>query len=444
MNEEYVFDLDKEMKTYDEAYFGKNKNLLEMQMCIEKLRIKYVDFYKRKMTDVYNDPIFKKFIKLIEDEFGFTSVTFVIDNSSPDLLANAFTIPLNGRFGSLHPVEDAIVNIYGIKYKKEMNYSIMILTSSCFFFNSNFLTSAECLAILLHEVGHNFTYVANGQLVPFMALALCVSWYQVVSKLPKSGGNDFLQLLLFSTTPGLKLVHYLSKYKKNVVVDLFLNLVDIISKLTRPILNSILNIAEPALMLMSIPDNIRKFNPIDFGVSTTILYNDEKFADRFVAMYGYGEELASGLFKLQENGVSRKDGSTYYISNLPIIGHLYTLTIIMLHFAIFPFIDPHPQYVARALSMSKMLEHDLNDPSIPDSLKKQIRKDLEKINKVIKEKSERKDTDSVGIGIVRMYNQLLMRIFPDGDFRNAIDNYIFKSNDRINDTFNKIKNNSMR
>ena len=127
MNEEYVFDLDKEMQTYDEAYFGKNKNLLEMQMCIEKLRIKYVDFYKRKMTDVYNDPIFKKFIKLIEDEFGFTSVTFVIDNSSPDLLANAFTIPLNGRFGSLHPVEDAIVNNYGIKYKKEMNYSIASL-----------------------------------------------------------------------------------------------------------------------------------------------------------------------------------------------------------------------------------------------------------------------------------------------------------------------------
>lgn len=30
MNEEYVFDLDKEMQTYDEAYFGKNKNLLEM------------------------------------------------------------------------------------------------------------------------------------------------------------------------------------------------------------------------------------------------------------------------------------------------------------------------------------------------------------------------------------------------------------------------------
>lgn len=444
MNEEYIFDLDQEMQLYDEAYFGKNKKLLEMQMCIEKLRIKYVDFYKRKMVDVYNDPIFKKFIKLIEDEFGFTSVVFVIDNSSPDLLANAFTIPLNGNFGSMHPVEDAIVNNYGIKYKKEMNYSIMILTSSYFFFNPNFLTSAECLAILLHEVGHNFTYVANGQLVPFNALRLCTSWYQVISKLPKSGGNEFLQLLLFTTTPGLKLTHYLSKYKKNVVIDLFLNLVDTISKLSRPVINAALNITEPALMLMSIPAYISKFNPIEFGFSTTVFYNDEKFADRFVAMYGYGEELASGLFKLQENGISRKDGSTYYISNTPIIGHLYTLTIIMLHFALFPFIDPHPQYVARALSMSKMLEHDLNDPSIPDNLKKQIRKDLEKINKVIKEKSERKDSDSVGIGIVRMYNQLLMRIFPDGDFRNALDKYIFKSNDRINDAFNKNKNNSIK
>ena len=111
----------------------------------------------------------------------------------------------------------------------------------------------------------------------------------------------------------------------------------------------------------------------------------------------------------------------------------------MLRFAVFPFIDPHPQDIARALSMVKMLEHDLNDPSIPDSFKKQIRKDLENIKKVIKNKSEYKDTDSAGIGVVRLYNNLLMRIFPDGDFRNVLDNYIFKSNDRINNAFNKIK-----
>ena len=36
-----------------------------MQLCIEKLRVKYNDFSKRKMTDVYNDPIFKKFLKLM-------------------------------------------------------------------------------------------------------------------------------------------------------------------------------------------------------------------------------------------------------------------------------------------------------------------------------------------------------------------------------------------
>lgn len=57
--DEYIFDLNREMQIYNEAYFGKNKNLLEMQLCIEKLRVKYNDFSKRKMTDVYNDPIFK-------------------------------------------------------------------------------------------------------------------------------------------------------------------------------------------------------------------------------------------------------------------------------------------------------------------------------------------------------------------------------------------------
>lgn len=36
MNEEYVFSLDKEMQTYDEAYFGKDKDLLEMENALHK------------------------------------------------------------------------------------------------------------------------------------------------------------------------------------------------------------------------------------------------------------------------------------------------------------------------------------------------------------------------------------------------------------------------
>jgi hypothetical protein len=443
-NNGFIFDLSKDMQVYNEAYFGKNKNLLEMQMCIENLRVKYADFSKRKMIDVYNDPLFKKFTKLIEDEFGFTSVAFVIDVSSPELFANAFTLPLNGSFGATHPVEDAIVNDYGIKYKKEMNYSIMIVISSYFFFNSQLITSAECLAFILHEIGHNFTYVANGHLVPFNALAKCYTWIQVMQNLRAThNASQILQLLLLTNKRGLKYLHQLSVYKKNTLLDLFLSLSDTIIHLGKPVVDRFFNIAEPFfIMFNQIPaaiSNIIFFNPIDFGLSTFVYY-DEKFADRFVAMYGYGEELSSVLFKTQEQQISRINGSTKYISSIPIIGHLYALTILMLRFAIFPFIDPHPQDIARALSMAKMLEHDLNDPYIPNSLKLQIRKDLEKINKVIKEKSERKDNDSAGIEVVRLYNQFLMRIFPDGDFRNVIDNYIFKSNDRINDVFNKIKN----
>ena len=130
------------MQIFAEAYFGKNKNVIEIERCIEKIRNKYADFFKRNIKDIYNDPIFKKMISLIEDEFGFTSVSFIINNAHPELMMNAFTIPMSGLFGALHPVEDAIVGSSGIKYKKEMNYSIIICIDSSLLFNPK-LTAGE-------------------------------------------------------------------------------------------------------------------------------------------------------------------------------------------------------------------------------------------------------------------------------------------------------------
>lgn len=441
---ELTFKLAKDYaQVYNEAYFGKNKNLLEMQMCIEKLRNKYPDYYKRKMSDVYHDHLFIKFRKLIEDEFGFSTVGIVIDNTAPEMLANLCTASVNGSFGVLNPAKDAIVNNYGIKYKKEMDYSIFIIISSHFLFNPQYLTSGEVIALVLHEIGHNFTYVLNKQLIPCRILTQCAAWITAMSNAARGGNiKSLIELLLFNTKPGLKITSQIATFdtKQNKSLTLLLDFVDTIINLTRPAVDAIFKIAEPCMMIENIPLMLSLINPVTFATITVGIYNDEKFADRFAAMYGYGEELASGLAKIQERGIDRKGAITHYISNCPIIGHLYALTMIMMKIAILPFVDPHPRTIARALSLTKMLEHDLNDPSIPDSLKIQIRKDLEKINKVIKEKSEYKNSDSIGIGAIRLYNQFLMRIFPDGDFRNVIDSYIFKSNDRINDIVNKIKN----
>lgn len=52
MNEEYVFDLDKEMQTYDEAYFGKDKDLLEMEKCIAQMKKDTPNPYFIKQADV--------------------------------------------------------------------------------------------------------------------------------------------------------------------------------------------------------------------------------------------------------------------------------------------------------------------------------------------------------------------------------------------------------
>lgn len=84
MNEEYVFDLDKEMQTYDEAYFGKDKDLLEMEKCIAQMKKDTPNPYFIKQADVYNSPAFKKFCSLIEHKFGFISVSIMIDTYSDE------------------------------------------------------------------------------------------------------------------------------------------------------------------------------------------------------------------------------------------------------------------------------------------------------------------------------------------------------------------------
>ena len=157
-------------------------------------------------------------------------------------------------------------------------------------------------------------------------------------------------------------------------------------------------------------------------------------------MHGYGEELSSGLLKMSKNIMMGDKLSTkYYLTKLPIVGHLYVLSLLSIRFLLSPN-DPHPQDIARAKSLATMLEKDLNNPAISDKLKKQISKDLVNINKVIDEYSEVKSDDSAGMQAYALFNKLLLSIFPDGDYRNILDKYIYKSNDRINNTiYNKIK-----
>lgn len=450
MNEEYTFDLDQEMQLYDEAYFGKDKDLLEMEKCIAQMQ-KDTNLYYVKLADVYNSPAFKKFCSLIEHKFGFTSVSIVIDPLNDEKNINASTAPINGRFGALYPVEDAIVNKYGIKYKKEMNYSILIFVSVYFLFGPKF-TPGEILAILLHEIGHNFTYVLNTHLVPLNIIDTVYRWIDIIKHNPNNL-RILVSMTIGTTKWGGQLINWLFKYRSFPIVDAFVNLGSILLGIRRLYLDIKNRIKEPLENIDYIKFMIRIFsgndhifppsffyNPYTIATSTLIGYNDESFADRFVAMHGYGEELASGLLKLdQDITMGDKFSTKYYLAKLPIVGHLYVLSLLSIRFLLSPN-DPHPQDIARAKSLVTMLEKDLNNPAISDKLKKQIRKDLVNINKVIKENSEIKSDDSAGMQAYTLFNKLLLTLFPDGDYRNILDKYIYKSNDRINNTiYNNIK-----
>lgn len=91
MNEEYTFDLSREMQVYDEAYFGKTKEFKQMEECIQNLKDEYQDSLLH-LGNIENNSNWQKLRKLLEDKFGFYSLSLILKRDS---LPNACTYPVS-------------------------------------------------------------------------------------------------------------------------------------------------------------------------------------------------------------------------------------------------------------------------------------------------------------------------------------------------------------
>jgi DNA-binding ferritin-like protein (Dps family) len=143
-------------------------------------------------------------------------------------------------------------------------------------------------------------------------------------------------------------------------------------------------------------------------------YADEKFADSFPRMYGYGEELVSALGKLENQPDSVAD---YAMSSNPIgRGLQAAYSVYLLPYAMISYaLDPHPMNIDRAQYLVKDLKDELNDPNnhLSPATKKQMMKDAEDIQKAYDEYMDNMMTlkginKNMGFNI---YQQVLTRIF---------------------------------
>jgi hypothetical protein len=108
----------------------------------------------------------------------------------------------------------------------------------------------------------------------------------------------------------------------------------------------------------------------------TRAYRNEKFADNFATMLGYGPDLAVGLTKLEKNPTL---AHKTIINNIPVGAHIYnTLDSFRSYLMADVFlIDPHPDLKLRIMDQRKKLEHELvNNKELTPVVRKVIEKQI--------------------------------------------------------------------
>ena len=176
-NDDHIYTEDLEFETdngyiaLNEVYFGKQPELLEIEDLLDKLKLQYKKsdpmHNDREYRTLSKDPILKKIAEKLKYTFGFKDAMITIWREE---YINAYTISFvaNAKKETVYDVDNnefkisdlkkaVIISNTGFKFKTHV-FPINLLV--CFTIGAllgDKLSSEELIAILLHEIGHNFT-----------------------------------------------------------------------------------------------------------------------------------------------------------------------------------------------------------------------------------------------------------------------------------------------
>ena len=426
MNEEYTFDLSREMQVYGEAYFGKTKEFKQMEECIQSLKDEYQDSLLH-LGNIENNSNWQKLRKLLEDKFGFYSLSLILKRDS---LPNACTYPVSCTIDGAAQMSKYAVVDKGLKYNKNCKCCTLVYVTDTLFFNEK-LTSAEVLSVLLHEIGHNFDEVCYKHLCAFNVID---SIFYAVFVLINNPLHFYEAFLMF--TGGRRIYSQFMNSIQGCMLWVFFDFIGNLVSIPIGIGYKIfLPIIKPILYGISTVYNI--IDPLTPFIMACDGYQKEQFADKFVAVHGYGPEYASAMGKLEDE--INNLGITWGINRVPIIAHFYQALAVATSFLGKSRLDPHPDYAARMMAIMNVIETDLDkDKSIDAKTKQQAKKDIARIRQNVKDYlDDAKDENSFGDDVQKAYQRWLLNMYPGkGDIRSSL----YPDNDqKINQALEEIR-----
>ena len=351
---------------YEATYQGKSKNLMEAEkylgIIIKKLKsFEYGsrEFYK------YNPNNSKEIEKVKEcfcKEFGFGEFDLNLD---PRPVINGYTVPSFGLITLINSSMPMLPLRRGEKYyDKSHNYYCYINIFTALILELD-LTPGETMAIILHEVGHNFdvsipTVIARKAAI---ILTLLTAPQQLL----------FLDIFSYIYSMQDKLITTAAHYVPDVM--------KIYSKFSM-LFDDISSIFADLRIVGDVIKTIMQVGVANFAMRSAIGGAGEVFADSFAVSYGYGKETVSAMDKI--SNIYYNEKRFKYREKLMHVKGLNTLIDaenVMVHIAI-AIVDPHPQSETRMIFAIKRLEELSKDNSLTPMQRKIIKNDLEAAKKI--------------------------------------------------------------
>lgn len=394
---------DLNLQAYNEVYFG-DKPVAEIQKHFDSFRNKFIS--KQYDVKMNYDKDLLEFNRLIEKQFGFYNFALKID---PSMGCNAYT--LNVSYGSdinIKKIGDKLrieKSGNGFRYAEGTGISCVAAIYMGLLSDPAF-TNRELVAILLHEVGHNFTYSVLNYDGAYIGKAASMLM-KTMSKLIRKNLTDERD---FSDEKVSKDIE-----EKSGIFSAVKNAFGKIKKV---------NFKD---MVSSIAANM-------IGNATYRRYTDEKFADTFASMYGYGADVNSALQKMSQKMYDR------YLpkktpSDISIFIKLFQFNVIDIIAIALTLKDEHPEGLTRIAVQIQYLERELAKESLDPKVKMELQQQLAAQKKLIEDFINYQG-DPDGAKAIRIYYAKLYEKYG-GERREKMTNNkaLF---DLIDDTYNKL------
>lgn len=396
-----------------EVYFGKTPEILALENQLDKFRSRYLGNYPLGTYTINDDSELLKFNRMLEKQFGFGCVSI---NIISNMMENMFTLPIDMRFDVFNTNKKLIANKSTFKFDKSADYTCIINIYTGIIFNPNY-SSAEVMALILHEIGHNFYAAINdcaglaklysvlkiandiyNKIVPAIFLKNTIKNIPIIGdtladNIETNITKDALKTLAIDVVSQqnwfqsfiIKLNDFIKE--KTYLINLIFNIIDIINSIKTTVVQTVytfgnlISLGNLQLLTSIMTKSTALANPFTY-ITLPIAYQDERSADNFVTMYGYAGELSSALQKIS----SKKESPSKMLetfNNIPIISNIYALNCSAADIILSIF-DEHPTELSRCQDQIMMLKRELSKSDIDPKMKKAIISDIEACEKQIK------------------------------------------------------------